>query len=772
MKLTPLSNAVALTSRVRWARKLICMVSVISVTSALYAGQYFQNFANYAAGATNFNDGSALFSTALGTITCLTNLDYNRVTGSPYSELQLTELGAGDTNVQSAFELPDLDSGAPVYAFSVRWNSDMYDYGTAPGEGNGFSFNFGPLSSVNLITNNAEETGYGAGLCFSVQTDAGTNSGFHLLANGAVIASLTNNPSVEWGGLNTTRHFWEVDWNYYSGMSVRLDGQPIFTNVATTGFVPEGGDVFAWGARCGTNTEEVRLDNIVAVTGGNLVQLPTSSPYFPAEGLGGYDGYSVTNAFDGTNSTYYESQGPLGSAGATVSPPNSVCVYALTSGDSAGDTPHVWDLEGSTNGGAGWTEFAGGGGYFVNAAETRAFLVTNSTPYDAYNLLFGGDAETINSIGELRFYGLSVVGAPYAAWKVTGAPDEDWTSIASSSDGTRLAAAGGLVVVSTNSGAAWTRLNAATTSAIISSSDGTRLAGFSPTSGSPIETNIGDIFYWDYSGPDETWKSLTCSSNFTILAAAAAEGEIYVSTNSGINWAATASTQNWSDVIASADGSTLAATVLGGGIYVSTNQGNTWAPTMAPTNDWTGIASSADGTKLVAGSDNAGIYVSTNSGSTWSPTSASTSGEWGTIASSWDGTRLAASCSIPIPGVYLSMDSGNTWTNSGAPTVKFISIASSSDGTKLAACYSGGIYTYDFTTPPSPSLKAELSGGYPVLSWNTTNGGNFVLQETTNLPPTNWLNVPWPVTVSTNGLRYQVTDLPTSGEKFYRLVGQ
>ncbi len=752
-------------TRANWTREFLCLCALLSLPSGLYAGQYFQNFYDFTRGTTNFNDGSTLSGTALGTVTCLTNLDYSPVTGSLYSELQLTELGSND--VQSAFELPDLDSGAPIYAFSVKWNSDIY--GTVPALGDGFSFNFGPLSSVNLITNNAEETGYGAGLCFSVQTHTGTNSGFYLLANGAVIASSTNNSSIEWGTNSTTRHFWEVDWNYYSGISVRLDGQPIFTNVATAGFVPEGGDVFAWGARCDTNTEEIRLDNIVAVTGGNLVQLPTSGPYFSENGT-----YSVTNAFDGTNTTDYASKGGPTIAGATVSPPNTVVVYALTSGQTGGTTPHEWDLEGSTNAGALWSDISGGGGFFVNAAETRAWVLTNSVAYSAYGLLFDGGIAFISTIGELRFYALSAVGAPYASWTNSGAPHEEWNSIASSSDGTTLAIAGEEgIYLSTNSGATWvTGHSADNFESIASSSDGSKFAAVPVGPGSPIVTNASDIFYWDFSSPDEDWKSITCSSNAIILAAAVRDGEIYVSTNSGITFAATASTQTWSCVVASADGSTLAATVLGGGIYVSTNLGSTWAATIAPTNEWMGIASSSDGTKLAACAENEGIYVSTNSGSTWSLTSASVDSQWEAIASSWDGTRLAASCSAPVPGIYLSTDSGKTWTNSGAPGFQFFSVASSSAGTKLAASYDLGVYTYGYRTPPSPPLRAIFSNGYPVLSWNTTNGGNFVLQETTNLPSANWSNVPWPVSFTTNGSIYQVTDLPTGGQKFYRLVAE
>ena len=155
-----------------------------------------------------------------------------------------------------------------------------------------------PAVSTQSHYKQCGESGYGAGLCFSVRTCSGTNSGFYLCANGCVIASLTYNQPPN-GARRTPPAILEVDWNYYTGMTVWLDCQTIFTNVVTPGFMPEGGDVFVWGARSNTNTEEVRLDNIVIVTGGNLVQLPTSNPYFTDLNLPIETGYPITNALMG-----------------------------------------------------------------------------------------------------------------------------------------------------------------------------------------------------------------------------------------------------------------------------------------------------------------------------------------------------------------------------------------------------------------------------------------------------------------------------------------
>src|ERR1035438_9648461 len=68
----------------------------------------------------------------------------------------------------------------------------------------------------------------------------------------------------------------------------------------------------------------------------------------------------------------------------------------------------------------------------------------------------------------------------------------------------------------------------------------------------------------------------------------------------------------------------------------------TWTQsTNAPALAWWAVASSADGTRLAAVVRNGGIYTSTNSGATWVSNSAPVR-TWWAIASSADGTKLAA----------------------------------------------------------------------------------------------------------------------------------
>src|SRR3989442_2289024 len=111
---------------------------------------------------------------------------------------------------------------------------------------------------------------------------------------------------------------------------------------------------------------------------------------------------------------------------------------------------------------------------------------------------------------------------------------------------------------------------------------------------------------------------------------------------------------------------------------------------------------------LVAGLGGLFSVVNLASAQTWTPTGAPSSGAptlrgWASVASSADGIKLVAAErgnssyaeDLPHP-IYTSADSGMTWTQTSAPTNTTIwsSVASSADGTKLAAAGS----SFDFST--------------------------------------------------------------------------
>ncbi|HXJ72995.1 MAG TPA: serine/threonine-protein kinase, partial [Candidatus Dormibacteraeota bacterium] len=152
-------------------------------------------------------------------------------------------------------------------------------------------------------------------------------------------------------------------------------------------------------------------------------------------------------------------------------------------------------------------------------------------------------------------------------WTKTDA-DHQWTGVASSDDGTRLAAVafglrdrGGQIWVSTNAGLSW-----------------------------------GAV------GPQRYWTSCAMSADGVTMAAAAAFGKLYLSTNSGRAWQSHDVLRNWTGIACSADGRNLVAVdngtnVEGGFIYLSKDRGETWTPTEHQ-RTWHFVDSSADGKVL------------------------------------------------------------------------------------------------------------------------------------------------------------------------------
>ena len=190
-------------------------------------------------------------------------------------------------------------------------------------------------------------------------------------------------------------------------------------------------------------------------------------------------------------------------------------------------------------------------------------------------------------------------------WTQTSAPLGPWTTIACSTDGIKLIAAGGHPP-----------------------------RPMTPTIAMPIYVSLDAGFTWIQTiSPSNYWTAVACSADGTNLFAASQasqyglnDGVIYYSHDAGSTWTQTGAPGNvWTALAVSADGSKVVATAnLGGGgitagdglIYVSTNSGASWTPTSAPANVWFSIACSADGTKLVAGSSLCGIYTSADSGAT------------------------------------------------------------------------------------------------------------------------------------------------------------
>jgi hypothetical protein len=166
----------------------------------------------------------------------------------------------------------------------------------------------------------------------------------------------------------------------------------------------------------------------------------------------------------------------------------------------------------------------------------------------------------------------------------------------------------------------------------------------------------------------------------------------------------------WESIAVSSDGTRLVAGSAIGGIWISSNSGTNWAQaTDLPSADWISVASSSNGTTLVASADEVyigassypgGIWISSNAGATWSQTSAP-SAYWISVASSSDGSKLAAVVGNggSTVGIWTSINSGTNWVQIAPPGLdwastlsssSWYSVAASSDGTKLAAGIDGG----------------------------------------------------------------------------------
>jgi photosystem II stability/assembly factor-like uncharacterized protein len=303
-----------------------------------------------------------------------------------------------------------------------------------------------------------------------------------------------------------------------------------------------------------------------------------------------------------------------------------------------------------------------------------------------------------------------------------------WSSLATSSDGTKLVAAVavGNLYTSSDSGATWTIPQKGPVDnwqSVASSADGTKLVAVGMSQGQSLMAGggfkYGYIYVsgdsgatWTQTGTQEEWTGVASSADGTKLVVVGGGGYIRTSGDSGATWTdrAQALDQLWNAVASSADGTKLVAAgsliaspdpggdFFAGYIYTSGDSGVTWTrrgTLQEWTQEWTSVASSADGTKLVAASGriNPGyIYVSGDSGATWTRTG--TPQFWTSVASSADGTKLVAASGRINPGsIYVSTDSGATWTQTGAQQ-EWASVASSADGTKLiAAAYGGFIYT-------------------------------------------------------------------------------
>ena len=376
-----------------------------------------------------------------------------------------------------------------------------------------------------------------------------------------------------------------------------------------------------------------------------------------------------------------------------------------------------WDFTGATgNTLYTFTVQANGPG----ASNTRTCNVTTLATPDIPTVSASGTTVTVNmpSYSGSPSFSVSANPQPLNRWTQTSAPQSGWVSIASSSDGTKLAAVisnhatvRGIWINASSGVGTWTQTSAPTTlvwSSIATDSSGTKLVAAAPNAGIWRNVNSGLGTWTETSAPTRLlWTSIASSSDGTKLAVTTANtslcGGIWINASSGVGtWTQTSAPKLvWRSIASSSDGTKLAATTDYSGIWTNASSGvGTWTQTSATAAlNWRSIASSSDGTKLAAGTTNLGLWTNANSGAgTWTERTVGLPrpADWEPIVSSANGAILTAG--VYGGGIYTSTDSGGTWTRmiEGLPaSANWYSIATDSSGTKLAAVASGGgIYTY------------------------------------------------------------------------------
>jgi hypothetical protein len=282
------------------------------------------------------------------------------------------------------------------------------------------------------------------------------------------------------------------------------------------------------------------------------------------------------------------------------------------------------------------------------------------------------------------------------------------------------------------------------------------------------------------------WQSVAISAAGNRIVAAETNtgpffGFLHVSTNFGGTWMITgAPSFPWTSVASSADGTKLVAVghhfrLVASQSWLSSDAGATW------TQMWTGIdkpvsiASSADGCVLVAAGIGYGVPVSHDGGTSWESKPIFPLGgrprPFSSVDSSANGSKLVAvlaASSFESPGpIFTSTNSGATWSSSGEPITGRQAIASSADGSKLAAVENGGgIYTWQ--TTPSPKLNIKSSDSGLLISWIVPSMP-FVLQEAADLNAADWTDVTTQPTLNLTNLHHQVSVPLSMTDRFYRL---
>lgn len=168
---------------------------------------------------------------------------------------------------------------------------------------------------------------------------------------------------------------------------------------------------------------------------------------------------------------------------------------------------------------------------------------------------------------------------------------------------------------------------------------------------------------WERYGLTSSWSSVNVTSEGRYILATR-KNELYISNDYGNTWTINENITPSPTIVGVAvsdDTKYQAIACSGGTVFVSSNSGNNWASVGLPTSiSWKEIAMSRDGQYISALFD-AGVYVSSDYGVSWIQTYTISSNLWRLAMNGTGQYQLIGRSGISSTQVLLSNDYGQTW---------------------------------------------------------------------------------------------------------------
>jgi len=272
------------------------------------------------------------------------------------------------------------------------------------------------------------------------------------------------------------------------------------------------------------------------------------------------------------------------------------------------------------------------------------------------------------------------------------------------------------VLLSTDTGINWTRVNSGLTDTNITALAvlGTNIFVGTSSHGIFLSTDNGTSWMEKNSAPlNNLVRALAVLG--TNLYAATYVGGVYVSTNNGTSWNNSRYTE---DILLSlaAAGTNLLAGTYGYGVYLSTDNGTNWVRTGVSDYVYTCAIS---GTNFYIGKWSKGVFLSTDNGTNWSAINSGLT-DLNITALAVYGTNIFAGTNNG--GVFLSTNNGSSWVYSG---LQFSSVqAFARLGTNLYAGTKSGLF---FSTNNGTSWTAiNLGPANPTINALAVTDTNLV----------------------------------------------